>query len=211
MEILIDRLFLMTFFVMAFSVSSYSQRDWEGVTLEYDPVVDTISASKGFSPSVGKFWMDFNHGVVRVSSSNNDSIQRERSCYYYSGSYLIHGDTLTVNINSRRAILINFGAVDISKEVIKELTPPKGEIPEQYNFLITKEDNTGLELLAFNSFFRLKDNERQFYREEQRNIALRLAIVDKKYPWLTEEEFQSKVVKKAVCRGINGTYIMSIE
>jgi hypothetical protein len=205
------RLFLMAFFVMAFSVSSYSQRDWEGVTLEYDPIADTISATKGFSPLIGKFWMDFNHGVVRVSSSNNDSIQRERSCYYYSGSYMIHGDTLTVNITSRRAILINLGAIDISKEVRKELTPPLGEIPEQYNFLITKEDTTGLELLSFNSFFRLKDNERQFYKEEQRNISLSLAIVDNKYPWLTEEEFQSKVIKKAVCRGVNGSYIMSIE
>ena len=79
----------------------YSQRNWEGVTLEFEST-EHDSLDFEIENFYHKFWMEFKHGVVKISNSNNENIESDvRFTHYYYGSYSVLDDTLNIFINRR--------------------------------------------------------------------------------------------------------------
>ena len=189
------------FISILFSLTAlHGQRNWEGVTLEYNPDLEASGALSSSIPQKSKFWMEFNHGVVRISNSNKAADEIKRGAYYYSGSYEITADTILVIIHDRKAVTRQHGGVNLSKIINEEFTPPEGEVAEQYKFVVREEGEDCFVFTSFNSFFVFKDNKGQYYTEEKKNMHASFRTVDTTYPWITKEEFLSK--KRGRCEGV---------
>lgn len=171
----------------------YSQRSWEGVTLEFEA---NEYAPKDIGPKsiLNKFWMEFEHGVVKISNSNNVNIESYGglTAYYY-GSYVIDENLLSISINQRLFHSEMFRTLDFTGEVLKfnKLYPDSLELSQDYKFLISEVTDLQIELKALESFFVIKDNPFGNLKETDKLRAIKTIRFDigrEKYKWFSIPE-----------------------